>query len=193
VKATNTALFNGAGFPQMESLTMGGNILTLDEIRNDWGRVHTMSYSNPESFDEISYKTRPDLVHKFVVVAWSKKKRVTYWTNPPPPYGDLYFPLVSSHEVWIPMGYLEPFPILPMKVTANTAQDIRKNPDSKSALTDAEFSKGETATLTEYYPSGSMVWGKLSGSGWIVLFQYQKTGPKYLTSWSMRTLPPQPP
>ncbi|MEW5891406.1 MAG: hypothetical protein AB1768_20785, partial [Pseudomonadota bacterium] len=29
LKADDTALFNGAGFPQLESLTMGGNVITL--------------------------------------------------------------------------------------------------------------------------------------------------------------------
>ena len=42
LKANDTALFDHAGFPQMESLTMGGNIITLDEIRDGWGRVHTL-------------------------------------------------------------------------------------------------------------------------------------------------------
>jgi hypothetical protein len=193
VKANDTALFNTAGFPQMESLTMGGNIITLDEIKSGWGRVHTMSYTNPGSFDGISYKTRPDLIQKFVVVGWNKSKRFTYWTNPPPPYGDLFWPLVSSREVWIPMEYLEAFPFLPKKVTANTAQDIKSKPDIKSDSIGSELSEGQSATITDYYPSGSVVWGRISGGGWILLFQYQKTGPKYLTSWSMVTLPPLPP
>jgi hypothetical protein len=192
VKSQKTALFNGTGFPNMESLTMGGNLITLDEIRSGWGRVHTIDYFNPGSLDQINYKTRPDVIQKFVIVGWNKNNRFTYWTDPPPPYGALYWPLVSSKQVWIPMEYLEAFPSLPMSVTANTTQDILQAPDLRGVSTGDQFIAGKTATVLEYYPSGSMVWGKLSGSGWIVLFQYQKTGPKYPTSWTMRTLPPLP-
>jgi hypothetical protein len=192
IKSDKTALFNTAGFPNMESLTMGGNIITLDEIKNGWGRIHTMDYSNPGSFDGIDYKTRPDLIHKFVLVAWDKNQRFTYWTNPPPPYENLYWPLVSSKPVWIPMEYLEAFPPLPMNVTANTTQDILLAPDPRGVPAGDQLIVGKTATVMEYYPSGSMVWGKLASGKWIVLFQYQKTGPKYPTSWTMRTLPPFP-
>lgn len=192
IKSDKTALFNTAGFPSMESLTMGGNIITLDEIKNGWGRVHTMDYSNPGSFDGISYKTRPDLIHKFVVVGWNKDQRFTYWTNPPTPYENLFWPFVSSKPVWIPMDYLEAFPTLPMNVTANTTQDILLAPDTKGVPTGDQLLAGKTATVMEYYPSGSTVWGKLTNGNWIVLFQYQKTGPKYPTSWAMQTLPPLP-
>lgn len=187
-----TALFNGTGFPNLESLTMGGNIITLDEIRNGWGRVHTLDYYNPGKLDQVSYKTQPDVIHKFVIVGWNKSDRFTYWTDPPPPYGALYWPLVSSKPVWIPMEYLEAFPSLPMTVTANTTQDILLAPDIKGVSTGDQLVTGKTATVMEYYPSGSMVWGKLASGNWIILFQYQKTGPKYPTSWSMQTLPPLP-
>jgi len=193
VKGDATALFNGNGFPQMESLTMGGNIITLDEIRGEWGRVHTFDYGNPGPFDGINYTTRPDLVHKFVVVGWSRKTKTTYLTNPPPPYGDLYYPLVTSRPVWISMELLEAFPFLPKTVTAKAAQDIRKEPNLNSDLTGFEFSEGESATMVEYYPSGSNVWGRRSNGGWIALLIHEKGVQKYLTDWQMATRPPIPP
>lgn len=194
VKSNETALFDmPGGYPKMESVTMGGNIITLDEIRSGWGRVHTMSYTYPEPFDDLNYMTRPDLIHKFVIVGWRKTTRTTYLTNPPPPYGDLYYPLVSSKPVWIPMEFLEHFPFLPLEVEAKIDQPIRRSPARDGTLTTLEFTEGETATLVDYLPSGSDVWGKLSNGGWIVLFMYEKTGPTYFTSWVMETVPPLPP
>ena len=193
VKADNTALFNGTGYPSMESLTMGGNLITLNEIAGGWGRVRTMSYTDPE-FEDIHYLTRPDLVHKFVLVGWRKPTRKTYLANPPPPYGDLYYPLVSSLPVWIPMELLEPFPFLPMQVTGVVDQPFYQEPSRESKPTGSEFSKDEIGNLVEYFPSGSEVWGKLSNTtGWILLFRYLNTGPTYFTTWEMETVPPFPP
>lgn len=186
LKANDTALFNGAGFPKMESLTMGGNIITLLEIKGDWGRVNTINYTNPGALKDVNYVTRPDLVHKFVVVAWRKDTKTTYWVNPP--VGDIYWPLVVSRDVWIQMERLEPFPILPMVVTAKTTQKIRQAPGSDAEETGSEFSEGETGRIVEYHPSASNVWGRLSGGGWIALILNWK----YLTDWSMATIPPPP-
>ncbi len=190
LKGTETALFNGAGFPQLESLTMGGNILTLNEIQGNWGRVNTMDYGSPGSAETDNYTTRPDLVHKFVVVVWSRKSKSTYWVNPPK--GDVYWPLVSNHTLWIQMDRLEPFPFLPMLVTATTEQDIMKEPKSGSESTGKTLAVGESVTITQYYPSGSSVWARLQSGRWITLFRYTKAGPTYFTSWKMETLPPPP-
>lgn len=184
LKADNTALFNSTGFPKLESLTMGGNIITLLEIKNGWGRVNTIEYKNPGVLKEVNYTTRPDLVHKFVVVAWNKETRTTYWVNPPP--GDIYWPLVVSRDVWIQMERLEPFPILPMNVTAKTTQKIRQIPSANGEESGFEFAEGDSGQIVEYHPSGSNVWGRLSTGGWIALVQ----GWKYPTTWSMATLPP---
>jgi hypothetical protein len=188
LKSAGTALFNDSGFPQMESLTMGGNIITLDQIQGDWGRVHTMDYYHVGSAGTENYKTRPDLVHKFVIVVWSRKTKSTYWINTPK--GTIYWPLVSSNPVWIPMNRIEPFPALPMSVTATVEQEIRRQPGTDGSLTGDKLSKGQEVTITQYYPSGSQVWGRLPGGKWIALFLYQKEGPTFFTSWKMDTLPP---
>ena len=187
LKSDSTALFNGAGFPQLESLTMGGNLITLDAFQGQWGQVHTMDYREPGSLKEVNYVTRPDLVHKFVVVGWSRKTKKTYWATTP--QGDLYWPLVTSKPVWIPLERLEAFPNLPMEVTAKTTQKIRKEPATDSRSIGREFKEGETGTIMEYYPSASNVWGKLRDGGWIALL----LNSGYPTSWSMQTSPPPPP
>jgi len=186
LKADNTALFNVSGFPQMESITMGGNVITIVELQGSWGRVNTIDYVNPGALKNMNYKNSPDLIHKFVVVGWNKNKRITYWTNPPP--GAIYWPLVSSVPVWIPLDRLEPFPSLPMMVTATVTQEIRKEPDPKAESTGEKFSEGDTKRIVEYYPSGSNVWARLAGGDWIALYQF----PNYLTSWKMETTPPPP-
>ena len=189
LKAPDTALFNRTGFPMLESLTMGGNLVTLSEIQDDWGRVNTMDYSNPPvSTTEINYVTRPDLIHKFVVVTWERSTKATYWVNPPP--GDIYWPLVTRHEVWMPLEALEPFPVLPMVVTATVSQSIRTKPDMDGGQTGHQFSKGESVSVVEYYPTASDVWGRVSGGGWIALLIHEKDLPVYPTSWSMATQPP---
>ncbi len=186
LKSPDTALFNGAGFPQLESLTMGGNIITLTEIQNGWGKVKTLDYVNPGTLKDVDYFTRPDLVHKFVVVAYNKTTKSTFWVKPP--HGDIYWPLVSSRPVWISLERLEPFPILPMTVRAKTSQPIRKTPAANGEETGFTFAEGDTARIVEYYPSGSNVWGRMTGGGWIALVLNWK----YPTDWSMATLPPPP-
>ena len=188
LKSPISGLFNEAGFPQLESLTMGGNIITLDSFDGEWGQVHTMTYGIVGSAATENYKTRPDLVHKFVVVVWNRKTKSTYWTNPPK--GDIYWPFVSRNPVWIPMKWLEPFPILPMEVIVDVDQDVREEPGTDSEKTGRQVHKGDTITIVEYHPAGSQVWGRMSGGKWIALFMYQNTGPTYFTSWSMATLPP---
>ena len=184
LKRNNTALFDGKGFPYLESLTMGGNVVTLIELQGGWGKVNTINYENPGILKSIDYITRPDLVHKFVVVAWDKKTKSTFWTNPPP--GEIYWPLVTSQPAWISLERLEPFPSLPMVVTANTDQKIRKTPSVKGEETGSKFLVGETARIVKYYPSGPNVWGQLSGGDWIaLLLDY-----KYPTDWKMETVPP---
>jgi len=192
LKADNTALFNSAGFPQLESLTMGGNIIMLDEILGTWGRVHTLNPVQITEIEKINYITSPSLVHKFVVVGWREETRETYWTNPPK--GDMYWPLVAGRSVWIPLELLEEFPELPMVITANTSVYIQKTPDMLNNPSESSMSAGESATVVEYYPSGSNVWGRLKSGGWIALLWYPaRDDLQYPTSWKMETLPPPPP
>lgn len=192
LKASATALFNTAGFPQMQSLTMGGNIITLDEIQGEWGRVHTLDYSSPPNAVEVNYVTRPDLIHKFVVVGWKKSSKTTIIVYPP--RGDLYWPLVTKRPVWIQMERLERFPGPPFIVTANKDLYIQPEPGPTIEETRFQVSAGESVRVIQYYPSGSNVWGRVQSGGWIPLLWYTVNGaPKYYTSWQMETLPPPPP
>lgn len=184
LKANDTALFNTSGFPNLESLTMGGNIVTLVEIKNGWGRVNTFDYKSPGDLKDVNYVTRPDLIHKFVVVGYNRSTKTTYWLDPP--HGSIFWPLVSDRAVWISMDRLESFPILPMEVTAKKTQVIKKEPTTDAEETGSDFLKGKTWSIVEYYPSGGNVWGRLSGGGWIALVLHWE----YLTTWSMATLPP---
>lgn len=186
LKASETALFNTSGFPQLESLTMGGNIITLDAIQNGWGRVHTMDYSSPPNATTVNYFTRPDLVHKFVVVGWKRDTRTSILVKPPK--GDLYWPLVTRKPVWIQMDLLEAFPTLPMEITINKDVYVQDTPGPTVEQTDRQLTAGDTAKLVSYYPSGSNVWGMLSNGRWIPLL----LDPQYFTSWRMETVPPPP-
>jgi hypothetical protein len=184
VKGLKAGLFNTAGFPGLESLTMGGNIITLDEIQGTWGRVNTMEYTSPPPAAEVNYITRPDLVHKFVVVGWKKSNRTTVIVRPPK--GDVYWPLVSKRTVWIQMERLEAFPILPMEVTANQELYMQPKPGPDVEETKFKVHEGDTVSIMLYYPSGSNVWGRLGNGSWIPLLYKGK----YLTTWTMATVPP---
>jgi len=194
LKADNTAIFNTAGFPRLESLTMGGNVITLDEVQGEWGKIHTLDIGQGGVLDpeDVNYLTYPDLIHKFVVVGWRKTSKETYWTDPPP--GEMYWPLVSSRDIWISFERLEKFPELPVKITANTTVYIHARPGSNNNPTLLRLFKGQSATVVEYRPYGSHVWGKLRSGGWIALLWYPEVhDPQYPTTWKMETLPPPPP
>jgi hypothetical protein len=184
LKLDNSGLFNDVGFPKLESLTMGGNVITLAELKGGFGRVNTINYKNPGVLKDVDYITRPDLVHKFVVVAWKKKTKTTYWVDTPK--GPIFWPLVSSRDVWIQLERIEPFPTLPRVVTANTTQEIRRTPSKDGTATGTELVEGEFIRIVEYYPSGPDVWGRVSGGGWIALLLNRE----YLTDWKMETVPP---
>jgi len=192
IKADDTAIFNTSGFPNLESLTMGGNVITLDEIQGDWGIVHTLDLGESLSPQDVNYITRPDLIHKFVVVGWRKTTKETYWVDPPP--GEMYWPLVSSRDVWISLERLEKFPDLPVKVTANQTVYIHMQPGPNNGSALLRLFKGQSATVVEYRLSGSNVWGRLRTGGWIALLWYPELhDPQYPTTWTMETLPPPPP
>ncbi|HAV78400.1 MAG TPA: hypothetical protein DCX53_13715 [Anaerolineae bacterium] len=190
LKADNTALFDGKGFPYLESKTMGGNIVSIDELQGGWGRVHTLDLKSPGSLKDMTYATRPDVIHKMVVIKYNKNTRITSWVHAPP--GPIYWPLVSDVPLWIPLDRLEPFPGLPMSVTALITQEIKTKPSTDGTSSGFELAEGASATIREYYPSGSNVWARLSGGGWIALFRYEKGAPTYFTTWKMETLPPPP-
>lgn len=184
LKSKGTALFNTAGFPQLESLTMGGNIVRLDEIQGQWGRVHTMDYSNPPIAAEVNYFTHPDLIHKFVVVGWKRATKSTILVKPPK--GDLYWPLVTRRPVWIQMERLEPFPSLPLDLTANADLYMQTTPGPNLEKTGRQVTAGQSVKIVAYHPTGPNVWGRLTNGRWIPLL----LGGQYLTSWRMETVPP---
>jgi len=185
LKGTRSALFNTAGFPQLESLTMGGNVVTLGTIQGDWAQVNTLS-GGPPSAATVNYVTRPDVIHKFVVVGWKRSTKSTILVNPPK--GDIYWPLVSGRPLWIQMERLERFPALPMTVTVNKDVYIQSQPGPRVEDSGPQLSAGASTTITAYYPSASNMWGRLPTGGWIPLLLY----PQYTTSWKMETIPPPP-
>jgi len=183
-----TALFDQKGFPYLESKTTGGNVIIVDELQGNWARVHTLEFKNPGSLSGTDYFTNPEVIHKMVVVKYSKKTKSTFWVNPPP--GPIYWPLVSSRELWIPVDRLEPFPALPMQVTARITQDILKEPKPDGEQTGYEFAEEDEGQIIKYQLRGSDVWAQLSTGRWIALFRYTKNGATFYTNWEMATRPP---
>jgi len=183
-----TALFDGKGYPYLESKTTGGNVLIVEEIQGSWARVHTLDFKNPGTLSGMDFFTNPEVIHKMVVVKYSKKTKSTFWVNPPP--GPIYWPRVSDQQVWIPLERLEPFPALPMQVTARVTQDILKEPKPDGEQTGYEFAEGDEGQIIKYQLRGSDVWAQLSTGRWIALFRYTSNGAVFYTSWEMATRPP---
>jgi hypothetical protein len=182
LKSKGTALFNTSGFPQLESLTMGGNIVRLEEIQGSWGRVRTMDYSSPPNAAEVNYFTNPDLVHKFVVVGWRRSTKSTILVKPPK--GDLYWPLVTQRPVWIQMERLE-FPTCPWR-SPHIDLYVQTTPGPHMEKTGRQSAAGQSVKVIAYQPAGPNVWGRLQNGRWIPLL----FGGQYLTSWKMETVPP---
>lgn len=104
--ADNTALFNTFGWDKYESIVMGGNVVTLDEIQGNWGRIHTLKASDPvPSASVVDFDSVPWLVHKFTVVSYAQN--YTHWVNTPK--GVIYYPLITNDGgMWIEMSKLYP-------------------------------------------------------------------------------------
>ncbi len=102
IKGVQAGLFNTAGFPHLESLTCGGNYLKIrPNIKEIWGEewlpLVTMDYyGTVPSANTCNHFTHPWLVHRFVCVTWDSRI-----INPPP--GEIYFPVVSKIQLWMPL------------------------------------------------------------------------------------------
>jgi hypothetical protein len=102
IKGIQAGLFNTAGFPQLESLTCGGNLVRIREVREVWGeewcRIFTMDYyGDVPSVEKVNNLTHPWLVHRFVCITWDERI-----VDPPP--GPIYFPLVAKVPLWMPLS-----------------------------------------------------------------------------------------
>lgn len=176
-----------------DSLGFGGNVVEIRELTNQAGRVKSFHYSDtPPSPNDYNFRTHPELIQKFTVITEDGGV-----TNPAEGI-DVYTFLISRKPIYVPLARIEFFPNLPVEVTINRSLlwglDIREQPTQFNKVV-GKVGGGKTVSVFAYSPSATSVWGRID-EGWIPLCWYPNTGykgPKYYTSWSMKTIPPVPP
>lgn len=91
------AMFNGAGWPKMESLFFGGNLVrAIPADKPGWMQIVTMNYADGPDY-HFSYDEAPGLVQKFTII----------WRDGHISSRDLYYPIVCAKPIYMPEAWLE--------------------------------------------------------------------------------------
>jgi hypothetical protein len=110
---------------------------------------------------------------------------------------DVYFPVMAPGEAWVPFkdrfsqNRIEFFPKLPQIVLLNQTLTVRVSPDIYAESV-GYIQTGHTATITQYYPCPTGVWGRVV-DGWIAIQYLPYKGysaAKYFTNWRLESIPP---
>ena len=170
--------------PVAESISSGGNLIRILEIKNNSGRIEMLYYKDsPPSKTEVNYVATPWLISKFTSISIDGEVGNAGGI-------DVYFPNLAKQPegYWVDMQRVELFPALPFCAEGKQTEPVYTSPDDKS-LRKGVLVRGQEIVIREYYLKGSDVWGQTS-KGWIRLV-YQRDGqPIYPTSWEMETRPP---
>ncbi|MCW5876628.1 MAG: nuclear transport factor 2 family protein [Anaerolineales bacterium] len=179
-------LANYDGETVAEAIGSAGNVYEVLEEKSGSVRVRLIDFqSAPPTPAQLNYEDTPWLVNAFTAI--SKDGRLHKVTG-----RDLVFPnLGRPGSGWIPKERVEFFPKLPVKVSVVISQrlNVRKAPGTHNEIVD-RMTQGQSATVTEYRPLGSSVWGKIGENRWIALVYTTTGGPEYYTNWKMETSPP---
>jgi len=170
--------------PVAESISTGGNVVKVLEIKNGAARIEMLFVrSGPPDISSVNYETKPWLISKFTSV--SRDGEIGLADGQ-----DIYFPNVAKQKqgYWVEKNRIELFPALPYCATIEGTLNAHQSPSIFSTVNGA-YQSGQEVTVEEYLPQGSDVWGR-TAQGWILL-EHQKDGqPVYPTSWEMETRPP---
>ncbi len=181
------ALFNKTGWPQMELLLFGNNVVIAEtgNVKWGWARIITMDYQEGPPDPYTDFQSTPWFIQKFTTV--NKFEAVDLSAK-----GAVYYPIVSSRNLYVPTDWLEPFPSVPRTEQVKiTDLPIYVEP-SLDSLVFSSYHKDQSFQLLGYAPRGSKVWGLVrekNQNGWVMLYT-PKEYPYYLTSWEMATDPP---
>jgi hypothetical protein len=171
--------------PMAESISAGGNVAKVLEMRNGAGRIEMLYIEDtPPSVEEINYALTPWLVTKFTSIAEDGSLGNAGGI-------DVYFPNLAAQEegYWVDLDRVEFFPFLAMCVTVKEEGMNLHAAASESSQIVAPLPVGQSLAVREYLPQASDVWGR-TDYGWLLL-AYQTDGvPIYPTTWEMETRPP---
>lgn len=175
----------------VDTLGFAGNIVEVQAIEGKGARVKTFDLDDkPPDPAAWNFETHPELVHKFTVI--TRKGEVI---NPAEGV-DTYVFLIGRSPLYVELKRLEFFPKLPVEIKVNAGTLpwllVKDTPGSGGKSIDRMLPL-EKATIYEYAPRGTYVWGR-ADKGWIALCWYpQIRRYRYFTSWRMSTIPPVPP
>lgn len=99
--ARNSGYFNATGWPQLESLGMGDNLVNVLEERRGFSRIETLILEDGQPDSQlVNYERTPWLIHRFTVITPNGV------IDPPP--GRIYSPVVvkRGRELWIQTALL---------------------------------------------------------------------------------------
>lgn len=100
-----TALFNSAGYPKQENLTMQGNKLEPIEIHGSHLKFKTLKPSDIVA--GMTYETHPWFVHRFDLVCYNKDRTPSTFHKPNTPQGIIYYYLVTNEGyAYIPLAWV---------------------------------------------------------------------------------------
>ncbi len=170
--------------PVAESISSGGNVVRILEIKNGSARIEMLYlHKGPPDVSNVNYQTKPWLVTKFTSVSIDGQLGNAGGI-------DVYFPNVAKVKkgYWVELKRVELFPPLPFCAEVEGALNTHSEPAIFASVT-GSVGSGQQVTILEYMPQGSNVWGRIDG-GWILL-EYLRDGvPVYPTTWEMQTRPP---
>ena len=170
--------------PKAESISSGGNVVKILEIRNGSARVEMIFIrSNPPDPELVNYKTQPWLITKFTSVSRTGELGNAGGI-------DVYFPNLAKKKTgyWVEMKRVELFPALPYCAVVDGTLNVHTAPAIFASVT-GSVKAGEPVTIREYLPQGGDVWGR-TDEGWIILEYLSRGVPVYPTTWEMETRPP---
>lgn len=174
---------NSDVWPQAEPIAFVCNVVEVLEVSGR--RTFVKTITDKQSLSGPTYETDPTLIHSFTVIDPNCNILL-----PPVGVGHEQAPaytlvVTKSAPAYVATAEVEFFPPLPCAIKA--VQDLIVFNSPNSGPIDS-ISAGSAATVTDYLPLGSNVWGKME-SGWILLCDANTPG-WFTTTWKMETLPP---
>jgi hypothetical protein len=179
-------LSNYDGNTVAEGVGATGNVYEVLEEKTGSVRVKLIDYqSTPPKPENLNYEDTPWLVTAFSAVAKDGSVKKTAGK-------DLVFPNLGKPNAsgWVPKERVEFFPALPAQVSVRDWVNVRNGPGLTYTIL-GQLHAGNPATVTEYAPRGSNVWGKIGENRWIAIAHRTSNGSLYYyTTWKMETEPP---
>ncbi len=172
--------FNGN--TSADTLSFGGNVIIIDEISGDYGRVRTYQVSATPPGALYNFENVPFLVQQVTAVRRDGKVVL-----PGRGVKSFMYLIRRNDSLWVPLERIEPFPELPQVVVVKAIGGlfIRSYPAKTPGNIIWAYPNNTTVQIFEYAPRGRDVWGR-TDKGWIALLYNNNL----YTTWSMQTTPP---